>query len=182
MHPVHALFRFLPATQALQRMDEGLRLLHPDPCLRMLSCMGHSTRRAAYLSRKGYLSMVHTQAHCSYLRWHPSSLWSNQRTLTLSCRWAYPLSLTCHSNYSRLCMTLREAHMAAPSVPSCSSSQVLRTSCCMSIRYCILQGLCTGRWGYKDMDTPMSLYHKSFHEARSVDVFRSLSRFRHSMQ
>ena len=68
MHPVHALFRFLPATQALQRMDEGLRLLHPDPCLRMLSCMGHSTRRAAYLSRKGYLSMVHTQAHCSYLR------------------------------------------------------------------------------------------------------------------
>ena len=32
------------------------------------------------------------------------------------------------------------------------------------------------------MDTPMSLYHKSYHGARSVDVFRSLSRFRHNMR
>ena len=57
-----------------------------------------------------------------------------------------------------------------------------RTSCCRNIRCYISLRNGTGRSGCKDMDTPMSLYHKSFHEARSVDVFRSLSRFRHSMQ
>ena len=72
--------------------------------------------------------------------------------------------------------------MAAPSVPSCSSSPVQRTSCCKNIRCYIFPENGTDRSGCKDMDTPMSLYHRSFHVVRSVDVFRSWNHFRRNMR
>ena len=72
--------------------------------------------------------------------------------------------------------------MAAPSVPSCSSSPVQRTSCCRNIRCCIFPENGTGRSSCKDMDTPMSWYRRSFHGVRSVDVFRSWNHFHRNMQ
>ena len=72
--------------------------------------------------------------------------------------------------------------MAAPNGPSYSSSLVQRTSCCKNIRCCTFQENDTDQSGCKDMDTPMSLYHRSFHEVRSVDVFQSWSHFRRNMR
>ena len=72
--------------------------------------------------------------------------------------------------------------MAAPNVPSYSSSQVQRTSCCMHIRCCISQVNDTDRSDCTDMGTPMSWYRRSFHEVRSVDGFRSWNRFRRNMR
>ena len=72
--------------------------------------------------------------------------------------------------------------MAAPSVPSCSSSPVQRTSCCRNIRCYTSLRNGTGRLSYKDMDIPMSLYHKSYHGVHSADVFRSSNHFHRNMR
>ncbi|CDA56053.1 unknown [Roseburia intestinalis CAG:13] len=72
--------------------------------------------------------------------------------------------------------------MAAPSVPSCSSSPVQRTSCCRNIRCYISLRNGTGRSDCKDMDTPMSLCHRSYHGVRSADVFRSSNHFHRNMR
>ena len=125
---------------------------------------------------------MRTPAHCSCRHPRPSSRGSNLRTRTLSYRLTCPLFSACRNMHSRRCKTCREAHTAAPSVPSCSSSPVLQTSCCMHSRCCIFLTNDTDRSGCTDTGTPRSLYHRSFHEVHSADAFRSWNRYRHSMR
>ena len=148
----------------------------------MLSCTDRSTRITVCQIHIRYLSTVRIPAHCNCSGSRPSSHDSSLRTQTWSYRSADLLFSACHSKRIHRCRICREVHTAAPSVPSCSSSPVRRTSCCRNIRCCISPENDTGRSGCTDMDIPMSWYHRSYHGVRSADVFRSWSRFRRSMR
>ena len=106
---------------------------------------------------------------------------NNQQIPTLSYRSAYLLFSVYRNIYIHQNRTVPEVRMVLPSVPSYSSILVLRTSYYMHNHCCIFPDLCTDRSDYKDMDTPMSWNHRSYHGVHSVDVFQSLIRYHHSM-
>ena len=168
MHPVHASYRYLLPILILLHTDEGLQLHRPDPYLHKLSCMDLYTRIPASLNHTEYLSKVHIPAP-----YRISSHGSNLRTLTLSCRSAYPLFSTVHNTYSHRHKISQAAHTAPPSVPSYSSSPVRRTSYYTHNRCYISPDRGTGQSSCINTGIPMSCCHKSYRAVHSADVFRN---------